>query len=133
MSKRNRLRKETMRTAPVETAPAVGFKLGGHDLPAFGAISAAFGADLADYPKYEDIPEQFRRGNTPFNKAVSGLFFKGGRLEDYGLRLKAGTDRGAFFLALRALIGSFAPKHELKDATCAWLLSEYAEQVKDPA
>lgn len=108
-------------------------KLGSHEFPAFDGISAAFGARLKDYPKYEDIPEVFRRGNTPFNKAVSSLFFTGGSLQDHGLKLKAGTDRGEFFTALRALLTSFDPKHEHKEATAAWLLSEYTEPATETA
>jgi len=104
-----------------------GLALGNHKFRQFTGLDAAFGADLRDYPPYKDIPEQFRRGNTPFNDAVSALFFKGGKLEDFGLRLKPETNASAFFAALRSLLCSFAPPHEHKDAACAWLLSEYTE------
>lgn len=104
-------------------------KLGEHEFPAFDALSSAFGARLRDYPKYEAIPEEFRRGYTPFNKAVSTLFFSGGSLADVGLKLKPGTDKTVFFRTLKSLLTSFDPPHEHKDATCAWLLSEYTEKT----
>lgn len=130
MSKRNRLRKESLRTVAVEATPTVGLKLGNHQFRAFDGVDCAFGARLKDYPPYESIPEEFRRGHSPANKVVSTLFFKGGKLDDFGLRLKAGVDRAAFYGALKALLSSFDPKHEHKEATCAWLVSEFTEAAE---
>lgn len=125
MSKRNKLRKEVVAAKPLDLGPPL--KLGEHVIPDLDGVDATFGASLKAYPKYEAIPEPFRRGNTKFNDAVSGLFFRGGKLEDFGLRLKADTNRLRFFTAMRALLSSFEPQHEHKEATVAWLLSEYAE------
>lgn len=129
MSKRNRLRKEVQREAAVAAAsvPVVGLKLGDHQFRAFTGADLAFGARLSDYPAYDSIPEQFRRGHSPANKIVSTLFFKGGQLADFGLRLKAGVNPAAFFGALKAMLGSFDPKHEHKEAACAWLVDEFTE------
>ena len=102
-------------------------KLGDHKLRKFTNLDAAFGAELSDYPPYDMIPEELRGGHTKFNAAVSTLFFKGGSLTDVGLKLKDGVDRSDFFGALQSMLGSFAPKHEHKDAACAWLMSEYTE------
>jgi hypothetical protein len=130
MSKRNRLRKEVEAAKPAEPVDlGPPLKLGEHVIPDFDGIDATFGANLKSYPKYETIPEPFRRGTTKFNDAAGLLFFQGGKLEDYGLRLKPTTNRARFFTAVRALLCSFEPPHELKDATVAWLLSEYSEPV----
>ena len=36
-------------------------------------------------------------------------------------------DQTQAMTALRALMSSFDPKHEIKDATCAWALSEWCD------
>jgi hypothetical protein len=128
MSKRNKLRKQVEAAKPIAPVDrGEPLRLGEHVIPDFNGIDATFGAKLTAYPKYETIPASFRGGNTPFNRAVSGLFFRGGTLEDHGLRLKPTTNRARFFTTIKALLCSFDPPHELKDATVAWLLSEYAE------
>lgn len=127
MSKRNRLRKQAASAAEAAIPDPVALKLGNHQFRAFNGLDCAFGANLADYPPYDSIPEEYRRGNTPANKAVSTLFFKGGKLEDFGLRLKAGVDQSAFFRTLKAMLHSFDPKHEHKEAACAWLVAEFTE------
>lgn len=117
---------EAFRAALLQTVPTA-IKIGDHQFRAFQGIDAAFGANESDYPAREAIPAEFYNGRTKFNDAVSALFFKGGTLADHGLKLKAGTDSASFYTTLRALLGSFAPKHEIKEATCAWLLSEHTE------
>jgi hypothetical protein len=102
-------------------------KLGSHQFRPFSNLDCAFGADLKDYPPFDTIPEQFRRGNSPANNVVGTLFFKGGSLDQFGLRVKAGVDRSAFYGALKAMLCSFAPKHEHKEAACAWLVHEFTE------
>jgi hypothetical protein len=125
MSKRNRLRKEAEAMKPV--ALPEGLKLGSHQFRPFTNLDCAFGADLKDYPPYEAIPDQFKLDYAPAAVVVSTLFFKGGKLDDFGLRLKAGVNRAAFFATLQSLLGSFAPKHEHKTAACAWLVDEFTE------
>lgn len=127
MGKRQRLRKEVSRANPAVETPVVGLKLGGHQFRNFDGLDCAFGARLADYPAYESIPEEFRRGHSKANDVVGTLFFRGGQLSDFGLSLKAGIDPRAFHSALKAMLGSFDPKHEHKKAACAWLVSEYTE------
>lgn len=101
-----------------------GLKLGDHQFPDFDGLSAAFGAERRDYPKWEDIPEKFRRRN-PHGEVFSALFFNGGKLADHGLTMKAGLDAGQVMRAIKALMSSFDPSHELKEATVAWALSEW--------
>lgn len=108
-------------------------KLGDFELRSFSAADAAFGADLRDYPPRDQIPEKYWRGGTPANKAVSTLFFQGGKLADHGFKLKPGINSGVFHTALRSLLCSFAPQHEHKEAACAWLVDsccDHEEPVK---
>lgn len=107
----------------------MGIKVGSHKFREFNGLDAAFGADEKDYPSYSAIPDEFKRGSNIYNKAFNGLFFNGGKLEDFGISMKPGTDKAALFATLRALMSSFAPKHEVKEATVAWLLSEYTEPL----
>ena len=126
MSKRNKLRKQAAAAEAAATS-VIGLTLGSHRFRAFTGFDMVFGADLEDYPPYDAIPEQFRRGNTAANDAVSTLFFRGGKIDEFGLRLKSGVDPNAFYGALKAMLCSFAPKYEHKEAACAWLVSEYTE------
>jgi hypothetical protein len=109
-----------------------GMKVGDHQFPKFDGISTAFGADQRDYPSYDTIPEQFHCcSNTPFNKAFSGLFFHGGKLSDFDLSWKAGIDQNEAMRTIRALMCSWAPKHEVKEATVAWALSEWCDHAPE--
>jgi len=128
MSKRNRLKKEAEVTAASKPlSPSSGLTLGSHKFPAFDGLSAAFGARLADYPRMEAVPKQFQEHSGQYQNVVSSLFFRGGKLSDYGLDFKPSIDRAAAMTALRALLGSFDPKHEHKTAVVAWALSEWCD------
>lgn len=129
MGKRQRLKREVEQATAqkAEAVPAVGLNVGNHQFPVFDGPAAVFGADGRAYPKREDIPAQFYNGNTPFNRAFSTLFYKGGSLDQFGLSFKAGINRAQAMTALRALMCSFAPKHEIKEATVAWALSEWCD------
>lgn len=126
MSKRQRLRKMAHAQVRAVASPA-GLKLGNHQFRSFTNLDVAFGAAISDYPPFDSIPEEFRRGHSSANKVASTLFFRGGKLDDFGLRLKSGVDRASFFGPLQAMLGSFEPKHEHKEAACAWLIAEYTE------
>jgi hypothetical protein len=128
MSKRNRLKKQVAETAAVHVE-VVGLKVGSHQFPAFDGLAATFGARRSDYPTQATIPAEFYNGNTRFNNAFSALFFRGGTLADHGLRVKAGLDRAQVMAAVKVLMCSFDPKHEIKEATVAWALSEWCDVI----
>lgn len=71
----------------------------------------------------------FYNGHTPYNKLFSDLFFNGSKAKWEGLKLKDVPEE--FMIAagryMRVLMGSFAPKHEEKEAVCAMILSEIVE------
>lgn len=86
-------------------------------------------ADMA-FPTFDTIPELleeakergFLYGHKPGNELFSKLFFNGGSVnfkqdidEEYKRRV---------WHYLRSFMGSFAPKHEHKEAICAMLMDE---------
>jgi hypothetical protein len=110
-------------------------------IPDLDAVGVAFG-DAAHMPKYDTVPDDFKshRG-TPFNEAVSSWFFSGARREGDALIVgdktftpKPGVDASKALRAIKAVLGSFAPKHEHKEAACAYMLSEWFDlKPSEPA
>lgn len=87
-------------------------------------LSMAFGGDTHKLlPPWKDIPEQFKAGHTEWNSLVSAWFFGG--LKNLKLTPKAGVDTAKALRHIKAVIVSFEPKHEHKEAGCAYLLSEW--------
>ena len=109
---------------PAPAAEAAPIIVAGTRLRKFDGIDAAFGAALGDYPPMEALPEEYRRNNAAGCKIASSLFFNGGSLDAHGRSIKSGVDRIQFLSALRALLSSFAPKHEHKIAACGALIDE---------
>ena len=107
--------------------PPAGLTLGGHTFRAFTGLDAAFGADRRDYPNEGAIPEEYQRGLAKGCEIFSALFFNGGTLDAHGRKLRDGVDAAAFYATLRALMCSFAPQHQIKEATCGWLIDTYTE------
>lgn len=92
---------------------------------AMNAITAAFGGgSMRDLmPDYKDIPEEFRRGHTKWNKFQREWFFGG--IDATGLIPKDGIDKAVAIRHLAAINGSFDPKHEHKEAGVAYLASKW--------
>lgn len=93
-------------------------------------VDVVFGPrDLfAIMPKMDAIPEDFKRRNTQWNEMVSTWFFRG--LSKFELTPKEGVDQDKALRHVRAIMGSFQPKHEHKEAACAFLLSEWFTDPK---
>jgi hypothetical protein len=102
------------------TPPRVEFPI-----PDFDAITVAFGANEKDYLTREQLGDWYGFPGTPYHKAAQGLFYKGGKLADYGLALKPEIDAAKAMNAIRALLGSWAPKHEVKIGTVAVALHQW--------
>ena len=94
------------------------------------------GADMV-FPTYDTIPELleeakargFYGGYTPYNRLFSDLFYSGGKVI-----FKKGIDeqkQKEIWVYLRSFMGSWAPKHEHKEAICAMLMSEILEPNLD--
>jgi hypothetical protein len=99
--------------------------LGKFNVPHFDGLAATFGAKFDQYPPRDSIPEVPRC----YHDIMSKLFFKGGKFEDFGLRLKPSIHKARAMTAIRAWMCSFEPKHEHKTETVAWALSEWFEDI----
>jgi len=105
-------------------------------IPELTAADVAFG-NIKHMPAYSTLPEDFRRHNgNDYCRAVSSWFFDGGKgipngLEIGGMKFvaKPGVDSGKALRAIKAVLGSFEPKHEHKEAACAYMLSEWFEKA----
>jgi hypothetical protein len=99
-----------------------------HDFnfPKVDAVDMAFptfGADPALLAEARD--RGFYHGHTPYNKLAFTLFFKGGKVQ---FRKDVPEEfRERAWAYVRAFMGSWAPKHEEKDAICALIISEICE------
>jgi hypothetical protein len=97
-------------------------------VPDFDAATVAFGASRKDYLTLEQLGDWYDMNRaTPFHKAVSGLFARGGKLADYGLTFKPGIDQAKAMGAIRALLSSWDPKHEIKVGTVAVALANWCD------
>lgn len=82
-------------------------------------------------PAWKDLSEDFQRGRgdaRQWHDIVSTLFFKGGKLADFGLTPKDGVDITKAIRAIRVCLGSWEPKHEHKTAGVAYMLSEWFDK-----
>ncbi len=71
----------------------------------------------------------FYNGRTEYNRLFSILFFSGGKIA-----FKDGINddfRKSAWPYCRALMSSFEPKHEEKEAVCAMLMSELLDPPKE--
>ncbi len=98
--------------------------------PKLSNADMAFSVLKTDSSLLEEAKKRgFYRGDTFYNSLFSKLFFSGGELNykkdiDDKFKKEAST-------YLRAFMGSFAPKHEEKEAICAMLLSELVKKEKE--
>lgn len=109
-------------------------------IPEIDRLDVAFG-NIKHMPKYDTIPDDFKRfhGNA-YVDAVSSWFFGGAKFEHNVLTIKGkdfhpkpGVDARKALAAIRAVLGSFEPKHEHKEAACAYMLSEWFTAEKSQA
>lgn len=84
----------------------------------------ADGGPYLDYyaGQCRDVPRAYK------DKA-NHLFFHGGSLADIGLKAREGYDAARVRRAIQYLLGSFAPKHEEKEATVGFALMKWCEPL----
>lgn len=78
-------------------------------------------------PSMDSIPQEFHNGSTKWNNLVSAWFFKG--LTKLDMSPKDGIEKSDAMRHIKAIMGSFEPKHEHKEAACAYLLSKWFEDA----
>ena len=100
-------------------------------VPAVTKLDIIWGS-IGHLPKMADIPDEFTHASNRYVSFVSRWFFDGINPEDV-LRLKPreGVEKTRALSAIRAILGSFEPKHEHKNAGCAYLLSEWFELTSE--
>lgn len=92
----------------------------------------AFPAGIMELlPPYADIPDDFKNDRTPWNKIISRWFYSG-LPKGTEFVPKPSIDKTTALRHLKAVMGSWEPKHEHKTAGCAYLLSLWFEEVKIP-
>ena len=77
--------------------------------------------------KYEDIPQEYKNGNTDGNKFFSDMFYCG--VKDVELIPKEGIDPDKAWKHIRCITRSFSPKHEHKEACVAYLLEQWYSKL----
>ncbi len=90
--------------------------------------SVAFGGNMERLlPDYAAIPPEFKDGDTKWNQLFSAWFYGG--LKDLKLKARDGVDEKKALRHIRAVMVSFQPKHEHKEAGVAFLLSQWFEDA----
>lgn len=76
-------------------------------------------------PAMATIPEEFKRSATKWNDLFNLLFFGSKQKKLTGFIPKEGIDPEQAWRHVRALMTSWVPKHEHKEAGVAYLMSQY--------
>ena len=93
------------------------------------AVDLAFGGDMEKLlPKYEDIPEEFKGSrNGKWMKLYEDWMFRG--LKNIKIQPKEGIDSEVAMRHLGAIMVSFAPSSEEKEASVAYLASLWFDDI----
>lgn len=92
-------------------------------------IEMAFPANVSHLmPKMEEIPDEFTSSHGKWQQVFSDLFYRG--LVDSKWIPKDGIDPEKAYRHLMCIVGSFEPSHQHKAAACAYLMSQWFEDVK---
>lgn len=105
------------------------------EVPTMDRVDVAFG-NIKHMPKYDALPEQFKDWHRNEHcEAISSWFYRGAKSSPNGIELdgkqyvaRPGVEAGKALAAIKAVLGSFAPKHEHKIAACGFMLNEWFEK-----
>jgi hypothetical protein len=106
-------------------------------VPDLDRASMVFG-DIKHMPKFDTLPEEFRRERSLFCKSAESWFFRGAaphangiNIEGVAFTAKPGVDAGKALRAIKSVLSSWEPKHEHKIAACGFMLSQWFD--REPA
>ena len=87
--------------------------------------STAFGGDMKKLlPPMSEIPEEFKNGRGKWSDFFGKWYFSG-LPKTTQMRPKEGVETSKAISHIRAVMASWEPSHEHKEAGCAFLLSEF--------
>lgn len=90
-------------------------------------IDIAFGGKAMQIlPAYKDIPEEFKRSGSKWEKFVSKWFYEGLHEKNYPTA-RHGVNLSQAMMNIQACLASYEPKHEHKIAGAAYLASQWFE------
>lgn len=79
-------------------------------------------------PAWGEIPDEFKQAGNQWCQLAERWFFRG--LGGSAFYPKPGVDPKKAVRHVSACLGSFEPKHEHKEAGCAYLLATFFERVE---
>ena len=81
-------------------------------------------------PKYSLVPDEFKRTSNKYADVISTWFFNGLNPETQFIP-KKGIDTDKALRHIGTIMSSWNPKHEHKEAGCAFLLYLWFDEVKN--
>jgi hypothetical protein len=100
-------------------------------VPEVTGLDVAFG-NIKHMPKFDTLPEEFRRDRHPTCRAIYDWIFSGAKRFPGGITIgkrtftaKEGVDCDKAIAAIRSVLASFDPSHEHKVSGCAFMLNEW--------
>jgi len=92
------------------------------------SMDLAFGCNALNLmPSYEAIPDEFKYGNTKWNKLFSDWFYFG--IVNLHTTPKEDVNSSKALRHIETIMGSFEPQHEHKEAGVAYLFNEWFEDI----
>lgn len=92
-------------------------------------LELTFGGNIAKLlPSIDSIPKEFKDGKSKWNKVINDWFYCG--LKKCKWNPKEGVNPKDAIRHVGSVLSSFEPKHEHKMAGCAFLLSEFFNDVQ---
>lgn len=99
-------------------------------VPEISDVELAFPATALDWmPEWDAIPAEFKDGRTEWNK-IALQWFRYGLPAEVEFYPYVGVDPEKAVRAIQATLGSYAPKHQHKEAAVAFMLSEWFGKIE---